>query len=132
MKRLMIFNKNNKVAQFIRFVIVGGMATSIHYIIYLGLNKLGIMINLAYTLGYFISFIFNFFASTYFTFRAKPSKNKGIKFFCAHVVNYLLQIALLNIYLMVGIPEAIAPIGVFVIAIPINFILVRAALKNDR
>lgn len=120
---------NSKLAQFLRFVLVGGTATVIHYTIYLALGKIGVLLNIAYTIGYFSSFIFNFYASNYFTFKAKPSARGGIRFMGAHIVNYLLQIVLLNLYLRIGVPQVVAPVGVFAIAIPINFILVRIALK---
>lgn len=130
MKILETFKLDDKLAQFVRFVLVGGMATVIHYAIYLILNKKGVPINIAYTMGYSLSFIFNFFASNYFTFKAKPTAKGGVGFLGAHLFNYFLQVILLNTYLFVGIPESIAPIGVFIIAIPTNFVLVRLALKK--
>lgn len=125
------FLKNKKILEFIRFVIVGGIATIIHYLIYYLLQLINIKFNLAYTIGYAISFIFNFIASNYFTFKTEVSVNKGIKFTVAHIINYLIQMLLLNIYIKVGIPNSIAPIFVFIIAIPINFIMVRFALNNN-
>ena len=130
---LKLLNKNIKILEFIRFVIVGLIATIIHYsIYYLFQSFMGIKLNFAYTLGYGISFIFNFIASNYFTFKTKVSAEKGIKFVIAHCINYLIQIGLLNIYINIGIPSVIAPIFVFIIAIPLNFIMVRLALKYDK
>ena len=126
-----IIKQDTHIGQFCRFVLVGGIATVLHYGIYLGINALGIPINLAYTLGYGLSFIFNYIASNYFTFNAIPNAKSGIKFIGAHCCNYLLQMVLLNIYIYIGIPQTIAPIGVFVIAIPVNFILVRIAFKTS-
>lgn len=130
MKLQKIMNADTKFAQFMRFLLVGGTATIIHYAIYLILTQVGITLNIGYTLGYAISFIFNYIASNYFTFKAKPNTKNGIKFIGAHCCNYLIQMLLLNTYISMGIPEKIAPIGVFAIAIPINFILVRLALKH--
>lgn len=125
-----LIKSDNKYIQLFRFVIVGGLATIFHYAIYMLINYMGVKLNIAYTIGYFISFIFNFFASNYFTFKSKPNTQKGLIFFGAHIINYFIQIILLNIYIYLGIPSSIAPIGVFIIAIPINFILVKLALKN--
>ncbi len=124
------FLKNKKILEFIRFVIVGGTATVIHYIIYYLLQLTNIKFNLAYTIGYGISFIFNFIASNYFTFKTEVSINRGAKFTVAHIINYLIQMLLLNIYINIGIPNNIAPIFVFMVAIPINFVMVRFALKG--
>lgn len=120
----------SKILEFVRFVIVGGIATSIHYLIYYLLQLANIKFNLAYTLGYAISFIFNFIASNYFTFKTDVSVKKGAKFTVAHIINYFIQIILLNIYIFTGIPKYIAPLFVFIVAIPVNFIMVRLALKG--
>lgn len=53
--------------EIIRFGIVGTVATGIHYGIYLLLNHI-ILVWLAYTIGYIISFICNFYLTSVFTF----------------------------------------------------------------
>ena len=130
MKYLSKLKSHNKLFEFIKFGVVGGIATVLHYAIYFVLQALTVQYNIAYTIGYFLSFIFNFFASNYFTFNTKPNANKGFRFLLAHVFNYLLQIALLNLYIYVGISKSIAPIFVFVVSIPVNFVLVKIALKS--
>lgn len=122
--------ENTKLLEFIRFVIVGGLSTVIHYLIYFIIQILKVQYNIAYTLGYFISFIFNFFASNYFTFKTTPNKDKSIKFLLSHLFNYSIQITLLNIYISIGINKSIAPIFVFLVSIPTNFILVKLSLKK--
>ncbi len=89
-----------------------------------------ISLNVAYTLGYAVSFIFNFFISNYFTFNTKPNKEKGFKFLLAHGFNYLLQMGLLNIYIKIGIGKELAPFFVYIICVPVNFFLVRKALHK--
>lgn len=91
-----------------------------------------IKVNIAYTIGYGISFIFNFIASNYFTFKTSVSIKRGIKFTLSHIFNYLIQLVLLNIYIYIGIRRDLAPIFIFPIAIPINFLMVRVALKGKR
>ena len=124
-------SRNKNIFEFIRFVIVGTTATMIHYSIYYLLQSIfNIELNISYTLGYGISFIFNFIASNHFTFKTKVSVKKGAKFIIAHCINYLIQIGLLNFYIKIGIPKVIAPVFVFVISIPLNFIMVRSALNK--
>ena len=124
--------KNNpKLLEFIRFVIVGVGATILHYGIYLTLEHgLHFNYNLAYTLGYILSFIFNFFASTFFTFKTEANAQNGFKVASAHLINYFVHMFLLNIFIFIGIPDGIAPIFVFPIAIILNFFMVRFALKK--
>lgn len=113
----------------VRFVIVGLIATAIHYGIYLLLEGwLGI--NLAYSIGYAVSLAFNFILSNYFTFKTQPSLAKSAGFCASHAVNYGLHIALLNLFVYCGVPEKIAPIFVFMVAIPVNYVLVRHVLKR--
>ncbi len=118
-----------RVPEFVRFILVGVFATALHYGIYLLLQRL-INVNIAYTLGYALSFIANFYLTAYFTFGKKPSWGKAFGFGGAHLFNYLLHIGLLNIFLWLGLPKPFAPVPVFVIAIPVNFLLVRFAFKR--
>lgn len=123
---------NNKLKQFIRFVFVGGIATAIHYSIYYILQIVGIQYNISYTLGFIISFIFNYFASNYYTFKTNPNLKRILRFASAHAINYLLQITLLNLYIHFGIDKRLAPIFVYCITVPTNFVFVKFALKKEK
>lgn len=115
--------------EFVRFVMVGILATALHYGLYFILQNF-INVNVAYTLGYIISFIANFYLTAYFTFGRKPSWRKAFGFGGAHLVNYLLHMGLLNLFLWLGLSKPYAPIPVFAIAIPVNFLLVRFVFKR--
>ena len=79
---------------------------------------------------YLLSFIFNYIASTKFTFKVKSTAKKGAGFTFAHIINYGLQTVFLTLFLWLGLPKNIAMIPVFGICVPINFILVRLFLKR--
>ena len=113
----------------LRFGIVGVVATVLHYVIYWILQH-WINVNVAYTIGYFLSFIANYFLSAQFTFREKTTTRNGIGFAGAHLFNYLFQMVLLNIILWLGVSKALAPLPVYCIAVPVNFILVRTVFKK--
>lgn len=115
--------------EIIRFGIVGVIATIIHYCIYWILQS-HIHHNIAYTIGYGISFICNFFLTAHFTFKKKATIKKGIGFGLSHLCNYLIQLGLLNLFIYMGIDKGLAPLFVFAIAIPINFLLVRFVFKH--
>lgn len=116
--------------EILRFGIVGCVATAIHYFIYWLLNK-WINVNVAYTIGYATSFVCNFFLTSYFTFKKKASLKRGLGFGGAHLCNYLLQMLLLNFFILLGVKKDIAPIPVYAIAIPINFLMVRFVFKHN-
>ena len=122
----------NKIGEIIRFGIVGVLATALHYGIYLGLLWVWpeMNISVAYSIGYLVSFVGNFLASNYFTFRTKPTTEKGIGFALSHGVNYLLHLLFLNFFLWLGLSDEWAPVPVFCIVIPINFLLVRFVLER--
>lgn len=117
-------------AEIVRFGIVGVVATAIHYAIYYLLLSVADH-NVAYTVGYAISFVCNYVLSSLFTFRVPMSLRKLVSFGVSHILNYLIGIALLNVFVLMGVPTAVAPLPVFVLVVPINFLLVRLAIKHD-
>lgn len=123
-----VFNKRR---EFVRFILVGVLATATHYGIYFFLCVL-MLPAIAYTIGYAISFILNFYLSNVFTFNTKPTVRKGIGFGISHFVNYLLHIGLLSLFIWIGVPERWAPLPVFALVVPVNFLLVRFVLKSKK
>lgn len=121
----------NKRREFVRFILVGVLATATHYGIYFFLCVL-MLPAIAYTIGYAISFILNFYLSNVFTFNTKPTVRKGIGFGISHFVNYLLHIGLLSLFIWIGVPERWAPLPVFALVVPVNFLLVRFVLKSKK
>jgi len=126
---------SEKLREFIRFAIVGVIATAIHYGIYLALlhafhleNE--IWTNIVYAIGYVISWFCNLFLTARFTFREKVTFKRGVGFAVSHGVNFLLHIAFLNFFMWLGVPSKLAPIPVYCIVVPINFVLVRTVFKR--
>jgi len=127
----MKFFTRKRFFQLLRFGIVGIIAAVIHYGIYWIFLR-WINPTFAYSIGYAVSFVINFFLSSFFTFKIRPDIVKGIGFAFSHGINFLLHICLLNVFLFFGIPKTYAPIPVFAIAVPINFILVHTALTRNK
>jgi len=118
-----------KLGEVMRFGIVGIIATVLQYLVYL-LSLQWLNPSIAITTGYIVSFLFNFYASTHFTFRVKANAKHGVGFALSHVVNYLLQMATLNLFIWLGVSKQLAPIPMFCICVPVNFLLVRFFLKR--
>lgn len=125
----MIRKSHKTLGEIVRFALTGVIATAIHYSIYWGLRQ-WIDFNIAYTVGYIISFVCNFVLTSVFTFKKKANIRRGIGFGGAHLFNYLFQMALLNIFIHFGIDQSLAPIPVYAIAIPINFLLIIFVFKT--
>ena len=115
--------------QIVRFGVVGVTATVIHYGIYYVLLP-HIDRNIAYTVGYLISFLCNFLLSSWFTFRVQPSWARFMKFGGSHGVNYFVSTALYNLFYWIGFSAELAPLPVYLISVPLNFLLVRLALTR--
>ena len=117
---------------FVRFGLVGVFATALHYGLYCLLH-LFMGANAAFTVAYVLSFVANFYLTSYFTFGTSPSWRRLWGMCGAHAVNYLLQMGLLNFFLWVEVPAVWAPLPVYAIAVPVNFILVRFVFtRNDK
>lgn len=106
--------------EIVRFCIVGVLATALQYGIYLLLIK-WFEPQISNTVGYLLSFMFNYIASTKFTFKVQSTTKRGIGFAFAHLVNFGLQTVFLTLFLWLGLPKTIAMIPVFGICVPINF-----------
>lgn len=121
--------QRQKLGEMVRFAIVGILATALQYAVYWLLLP-WLSPSLSLTIGYVISFIFNFFASTRYTFRVQPNARRGAGFALSHVMNWLLQVVTLNLFLWLGVSKQWAPLPMFCICVPVNFVLVRFFLKK--
>lgn len=121
---------SDKACQFVRFCIIGTCAAAVHYGIYF-LLQLWIDVNVAYTAGYVISFVGNFYATNYFTFHTMPTWRNFTGFAGSHAVNYVLHIVLFNLFLWMGIHRLIAPPLVMLVAMLVQFTILRFVFVNS-
>ena len=126
---------NIKFTEFFRFCVVGLIATAIHYGLYLTLLRIfhigsDVWTNAAYAIGYVVSWFCNLYLTARFTFHEKVTFKRGIGFAVSHGINFLLHMVFLNLFMWIGISSKLAPIPVYCIVVPINFILVRTVFKQ--
>lgn len=121
--------RRERMGEIVRFGVVGVTATALQYAVYVGLLP-WLTPRVANTVGYVMSFVFNYIASTRYTFRVKSSTRRGLGFALSHLVNYLLQTAMLSLFLWLDVPKAVAMLPVFAVCVPVNFLLVRYFLKK--
>ncbi len=115
----------------VRFGITGGISTFIHYAAYL-LALLWIAPTAAYTVGYGVALCFNYILTTFFTFKEHPTKKNVAGFIASHIVNYILEIGILNLFLYLGVEKRLAGIVVLIVVVPINFLLLRFVFVNKK
>lgn len=116
-----------KKAELFRFILVGGFATVLQYGLYVVfVNAVKVPAVVSTMISYGISFIVNFFLSSYFTFHSDPNAKKGLAFTLSHLVNMGMQTGFVAIFKgIVGPTLALLP--AMAICVPINFLLVRFA-----
>ena len=118
------FRQDDRLMQFVRFCLIGTLAAGVHYGIYFLLQR-WIDVNLAYTTGYVLSFVGNFFLTSYFTFKTVPSWGRFVGFAGSHGLNYGLHIVLFNLFLWAGVHRLVAPPLVMLVAMLVQFCVLR-------
>lgn len=124
-----LLNSDQKRSQFLRFCINGCISTAMQYAIYWLLLPL-MNASIALTVGYVLSFLYNFVVTSYWTFHSRPSWKRLTGFGGSHVINYFVQLAFLNLYIFLGMPEEWAGIIAMGSAVPVNFMLVKWVYKH--
>ncbi|MCW6659535.1 GtrA family protein [Aerococcaceae bacterium NML191292] len=113
--------------QVMRFVVVGGMATAIDFVILWVLyHQLGVHYLIATTIGFVVATVFNYWASMKFVFRGKPNQSKKrefILFVVLSVIGLLLTVLLMQLSVAVmELPVMISRILVTGIVMTFNFV----------
>lgn len=124
-------NGDSRLSEIIRFGLVGSVATGLQYGIYVVfVDAVGVKAVPSTLISYAISFIANFFMSSYFTFRTRPDARKGIGFALSHLVNMGLQTGMVAIFQQI-VGKTLALLPALGICIPINYLLVRYVFTHD-
>ena len=125
-----LINSDSRISEIIRFGLVGFFATILQYGIYVVFVEAVKVKAVPSTLiSYAISFIANFFLSSYFTFHTRPDAKKGIGFALSHLVNMGLQTGMVAIFQQL-VGKTLALLPALGICIPINYLLVRFVFTN--
>lgn len=126
-----LINGDKRISEIIRFGIVGGIATALQYGIYVVfVDAVGVKAVPSTLISYAISFIANFFLSSYFTFHTRPDAQKGIGFTLSHLINMGLQTGMVAIFQQI-VGKTLALLPALGICIPVNYLLVRYVFTHD-
>ncbi len=125
-----LINGDSRLSEIVRFALVGGLATVLQYAFYvIFVNVVHVRAVPSSMISYALSFIVNFFLSSYFTFHSRPNAKKGVGFTLSHLFNMGLQTGLVAIFKgIVGPTLALLP--AMAICIPVNYLLVRFAFTS--
>lgn len=125
-----LINGDSRLSEIVRFALVGGLATVLQYAFYvIFVNVVHVRAVPSSMISYALSFIVNFFLSSYFTFHSRPNAKKGVGFTLSHLFNMGLQTGLVAIFKgIVGPTLALLP--AMAICIPVNYLMVRFAFTS--
>ena len=124
-------DENPRLSQFMRFCVNGGVSAGIHYGVYVVAMHF-IQLDLAYSVGYVISFIYNFFMTSYWTFHSRPTWKRLMGFSGSHALNYLIHVVLFHLFTMWGVHRLLAPVLVLLVAVPTNFFVLRYVYRKKK
>ena len=124
----------------VRFVFVGTLGTGLQYgIYYLLLDifqrhwpEVGILTSVAFTAGFMIEMVCNYFLTNFFTFRTRPSWKNAGGFLLGRVLNYVIQLSLLNALVWLHMGEEWAGIVAIMLAGVINYFVLRPFYKDKK
>lgn len=123
--------RHAKLWQFMRFCVNGAVSAGIHYGVYVLAMQL-IQIDIAYSVGYVVSFIYNYFMTCYWTFHARPTWMRLLGFSGSHAVNYLIHVVLFHLLTQWGVHRLLAPVLVLMVVVPTNFLILRFVYRNKK
>lgn len=115
--------------QFLRFLLVGGSATAIQYVILVALHQgLGVAATLASAVGFALSAIYNFVVSYHFTFRGRTSMLGALPRYALVVaIGLAINTAIFDVALHVfELPYLLAQVVATGVVLVWNFSLARA------
>lgn len=125
-----LISSKSRFAEIMRFAFVGGFSTVLQYGLYIVfLHAVKLTPVVSSMVSYAISFVANYFLSSYFTFKSSPNFKSGLGFAASHLFNMGLQTGLVAIFKgIVGPTLALLP--ALAICFPCNYFLVRFALTS--
>lgn len=115
--------------EIVRFGVTGLAATAVLYGSYLLLVR-RMSAGAAYSCAYVCAFIVNYLLTTAFTFKVRRSVRNGLGFVGSNVLNYFVSMALLKIFLALGVPPEAAPVPVILLATVSNYLITRIVMKK--
>ena len=123
-----------------RFVLVGALGTGVQYGIYYLLlmvfqrqwPEVGILTSVAFTAGFIIEMVCNYFLTSFYTFRVRPTWKNAGGFLFGRAINYVIQLLFLNLLIWLHFSEELAGIAAIALAGVINYFVLLPFYKDKK
>jgi putative flippase GtrA len=124
----------------VRFMFVGAFGTGLQYgIYYLLLDffqrqwpEVAILTSLAFTIGFVMEMICNYFLTSFYTFKVRPTWKNAGGFLFGRAINYFIQLLLLNILIWLHMSEEWAGLVAIALAGVINYFVLLPFYKDKK
>ena len=124
----------------VRFVCVGALGTGLQYGMYYLLlelfqrqwGEMAILTSVAFTAGFIIEMICNYFLTSFYTFKVRPTWKNAGGFLFGRAINYVIQLLLLNILLWLHMSEEWSGIAAIALAGVINYFVLLPFYKDKK
>lgn len=125
----LIIRNREKIGEILRFGITGTVSTLTNYLTYYIFLE-WFAPTLSFTLAYLVAMAINYSLTTSFTFKVKANMKNAVGFVISNAINYGLCTTFLIFFIWIGVSVQLAPIPMYIICIPINFLIVRFIIKQ--
>lgn len=123
-----------------RFVLVGALGTGLQYGIYYLLlmvfqrrwPDVGILTSVAFTAGFIIEMVCNYFLTSFYTFRVRPTWKNAGGFLFGRAINYVIQLLFLNLLIWLHLSEELSGIAAIALAGVINYFILLPFYKDKK
>lgn len=124
----------------VRFVLVGTIGTGLQYGIYYVLldvfqrywPDVVILTSVAFTAGFVIEMVCNYFLTSFYTFKKTPSWKSAGGFLLGRALNYGIQMMLLHVLIWLHMGEEWSGIVAIALAGVINYFVLRPFFKDKK
>lgn len=111
--------------EFVRFLLIG-VVNTFNGVLFSYLFSLLFQPNLAFVFGYISSLTVSYLLNSFFTFKAKLSFAKYVKFCVSYVPNFLIQnLSVLLFYNLLDADKVIAYLLAAIVGIPVTFLMLK-------
>ena len=123
----------------VRFVLVGAFGTGLQSGIYYLLleifqrqwPEMAVLTSVAFTIGFVMEMICNYFLTSFYTFRIRPNWKNAGGFLFGRAINYVIQLLLLNLLIWLHLSEEWSGILAIALAGVINYFILLP-FYNDK
>lgn len=124
----------------VRFVCVGAFGTALQYGVYYLLlewfkilwTDAAIITSAAFTIGFVVEMVCNYFMTSFYTFRVRPSLKNAGGFILGRTLNYFIQMLLLHVLLYLHMSDKWAGIVAIALAGVINYFVLLPFYKERK